>query len=50
VIDTPNWTKLPVSAGRNVPIDSNEVAKAGVPLGRAGQVQDIRERGSLPRL
>jgi hypothetical protein len=50
VIDTPNWTKLPVSAGRNVPIDPNEVAKAGVPLGRAGQVQDIRERGSLPRL
>ena len=41
VIDTPIWTKLPVSAGRNVPIDPNEVAKAGVPLGRAGQAQDI---------
>jgi hypothetical protein len=27
--------------GRNVPIDPNEVAKAGVPLGRAGQAQDI---------
>src|SRR5438874_11216554 len=26
VIDTPIWTKLPVSAGRNVPIDPNEVA------------------------
>src|SRR5690348_15158065 len=41
VIDTPIWTKLPVSAGGNVPIDPNEVAKAGVPLGRAGQAQDI---------
>ena len=35
------WTKLPVSAGRNVPIDPDKVAKAGVPLGRAGQAQDI---------
>jgi NAD(P)-dependent dehydrogenase (short-subunit alcohol dehydrogenase family) len=26
---------------RNVPIEPNEVAKAGVPLGRAGQAQDI---------
>ena len=41
VIDTPIWTKLPLSAGRNVPIDPDEVAKAGVPLGRAGQAQDI---------
>jgi NAD(P)-dependent dehydrogenase (short-subunit alcohol dehydrogenase family) len=41
VIDTPIWTKLPLSAGRNVPIDPNEVAKAGVPLGRAGRAQDI---------
>ena len=41
VIDTPIWTKLPVSAGRNVPIDPNEVAKTGVPFGRAGQAQDI---------
>jgi Enoyl-(Acyl carrier protein) reductase/Enolase C-terminal domain-like/Mandelate racemase / muconate lactonizing enzyme, N-terminal domain len=41
VIDTPIWTKLPVSAGRDVPIDPDEVAKAGVPLGRAGQAQDI---------
>ena len=41
VIDTPIWTNLPVSAGRNVPIDPNEVAKTGVPLGTAGQAQDI---------
>jgi len=34
-------TKLPVSAGSNAPIDPNEVAKAGVPFGRAGQAQDI---------
>jgi NAD(P)-dependent dehydrogenase (short-subunit alcohol dehydrogenase family) len=41
VIDTPIWTKLPVSAGRNTPIDPHEVAKIGVPLGRAGQPEDI---------
>jgi NAD(P)-dependent dehydrogenase (short-subunit alcohol dehydrogenase family) len=41
VIDTPIWTKISGSAGRNVPIDPNEVARAGVPLGRAGQAQDI---------
>ncbi len=41
VIDTPIWTKIPVSAGQNVPIDPNELAKSGVPLGRAGQAQDI---------
>jgi len=41
VIDTPIWTKLPTSAGSNAPIDPNEVARAGVPLGRAGQAQDI---------
>src|SRR5216683_411179 len=41
VIDAPIWTKLSGSGGRNVPIDPNEVAKAGVPLGRAGQAQDI---------
>jgi NAD(P)-dependent dehydrogenase (short-subunit alcohol dehydrogenase family) len=41
VIDTPIWTKLPVSAGSNAPIDPNEVAKTGVPFGRAGQAQDI---------
>ena len=41
VIDTPIWTKISGSAGRNVPIDPNEVARAGVPLGRAGHAQDI---------
>jgi NAD(P)-dependent dehydrogenase (short-subunit alcohol dehydrogenase family) len=41
VIDTPIWTKLAVSAGRNTPIDPHEVARTGVPLGRAGQAQDI---------
>jgi len=41
VIDTPIWTKISGSTERNVPIDPNEVAKAGVPLGRAGQAQDI---------
>ena len=41
VIDTPIWTKLPVSAGSNAPIDPDEVARAGVPLGRTGQAQDI---------
>ena len=41
VIDTPIWTKLPTSAGSNAPIDPNDVAKAGVPLGRVGQAQDI---------
>src|ERR1700730_9634655 len=34
VIDTPIWTKLSGSGGRNVPIYPNEVAKAGVPIGR----------------
>jgi NAD(P)-dependent dehydrogenase (short-subunit alcohol dehydrogenase family) len=29
VIDTPIWTKLSGSGVRNVPIDPNEVAKAG---------------------
>jgi NAD(P)-dependent dehydrogenase (short-subunit alcohol dehydrogenase family) len=41
VIDTPIWTKIAASAGQNVPIDPNKVAAAGVPLGRAGQAQDI---------
>ena len=30
-----------MSAGSIVPIDPNEVARAGVPLGKAGQAQDI---------
>ena len=41
VIDTPIWTKISRSAGRNTPIDPNEVSKSGVPLGRVGQAQDI---------
>jgi NAD(P)-dependent dehydrogenase (short-subunit alcohol dehydrogenase family) len=41
VIDTPIWTKILGSPGRNTSIDPNEVAKAGVPLGRAGQAEDI---------
>ena len=41
VIDTPIWTKIPASTGSNTPIDPNEVARAGVPLGRAGEAQDI---------
>ena len=41
VIDTPIWTKIPASTGSNEPIDPNEIAKAGVPLRRAGQAQDI---------
>jgi NAD(P)-dependent dehydrogenase (short-subunit alcohol dehydrogenase family) len=41
VIDAPVWTKLPVPAGSNAPIDRNEVAKTGVPFGRAGCAQDI---------
>ena len=34
-------TKISASAGSNAPTDPNEVAGAGVPLGRAGQAQDI---------
>jgi NAD(P)-dependent dehydrogenase (short-subunit alcohol dehydrogenase family) len=44
VIDTPIWAKIPIGAtgaGRNSPIDPHEVAKLAVPLGRAGQAQDI---------
>src|SRR6202035_1828603 len=41
VIDTPIWTKIASSAGRNVPKDPNEVAQTGMPFGRAGTPQDI---------
>ncbi len=41
VIDTPIWTKLPVSAGRNQPIDAGQIARATVPLERIGEAQDI---------
>jgi NAD(P)-dependent dehydrogenase (short-subunit alcohol dehydrogenase family) len=30
-----------VPGGNNAPIDPNEVAKVGIPLGGAGQAQDI---------
>src|SRR5262249_9446385 len=40
-IRTTNLAKIARSAGRNVPIDPNEVAKVGVPFGRAGQPPDI---------
>ena len=33
--------RLSGSEGRNMPMNPNEVAKAGVPLGRAGRAQDI---------
>ena len=42
VIDTPIWTKISGSGGRNVPIDPNEVARAGVPLGRVLPKQMLR--------
>jgi NAD(P)-dependent dehydrogenase (short-subunit alcohol dehydrogenase family) len=41
VIETPIWSKIPASAGHNQPIDPNDIARAAVPLGRAGQAQDI---------
>jgi NAD(P)-dependent dehydrogenase (short-subunit alcohol dehydrogenase family) len=41
IIDTPIWTKIPASSGSNAPIDPHALAKAGVPLGKAGQAQDI---------
>lgn len=44
LIDTPIWGKSPTSetdAGRDAPIDPNELAKLTVPLGRAGQAQDV---------
>jgi NAD(P)-dependent dehydrogenase (short-subunit alcohol dehydrogenase family) len=44
IIDTPIWSKIPVSATgatRNAPVDPNEIAKFAVPLGRAGQAEDV---------
>jgi NAD(P)-dependent dehydrogenase (short-subunit alcohol dehydrogenase family) len=37
----PIWTKIAASSGSNAPIDPSGVAKVGMPLGRAGQAQDI---------
>jgi NAD(P)-dependent dehydrogenase (short-subunit alcohol dehydrogenase family) len=39
VIDTPIWTKLP--PGANAPLDPNKIAEATVPIGIAGQAEDI---------
>ena len=39
VIDTPIWTKLP--PGANAPLDPNRIAEAAVPIGKAGQAEDI---------
>ena len=39
VIDTPIWTKLP--PGANAPLDPHRIAEATVPIGKAGQAEDI---------
>jgi NAD(P)-dependent dehydrogenase (short-subunit alcohol dehydrogenase family) len=44
IIDTPIWGKIPTEAagaGRNAPIDPEERARLGTPLGRAGHAKDI---------
>jgi NAD(P)-dependent dehydrogenase (short-subunit alcohol dehydrogenase family) len=44
VIDTPIWGKMstsPTPDGRNAPLDPHEAARLGVPIGRAGQAQDV---------
>jgi NAD(P)-dependent dehydrogenase (short-subunit alcohol dehydrogenase family) len=44
IIDTPIWEKIPREAsgmGHNAPMRPDELAKAGVPLGFAGEAQDI---------
>jgi NAD(P)-dependent dehydrogenase (short-subunit alcohol dehydrogenase family) len=44
IIDTPIWGKIPTEAegrGQNAPIDPQERAKVAVPLGRAGQADEI---------
>jgi NAD(P)-dependent dehydrogenase (short-subunit alcohol dehydrogenase family) len=46
IIDTPIWTKMNPSVGaerRNAPIDPHERASLAVPLGVAGQAQDIAD-------
>jgi NAD(P)-dependent dehydrogenase (short-subunit alcohol dehydrogenase family) len=46
IIDTPIWGKIPAGAEgarRNAPIDPHERAAAAVPLGFAGQAQDIAD-------
>jgi NAD(P)-dependent dehydrogenase (short-subunit alcohol dehydrogenase family) len=45
IIDTPIWEKIPREAsgsmGHNAPMRPDEIAKAGTPLGFAGEAQDI---------
>ena len=45
IIDTPIWEKLTsanhMGAGRNEPIDVQEIGRRGAPLARAGAAQDI---------
>jgi NAD(P)-dependent dehydrogenase (short-subunit alcohol dehydrogenase family) len=39
IIATPIWTKLP--AGANAPLDPEKIAAGSVPLGKAGQAEEI---------
>jgi NAD(P)-dependent dehydrogenase (short-subunit alcohol dehydrogenase family) len=39
IIATPIWTKLP--RGANAPLDPNKIAERSVPLGKAGQAEEI---------
>jgi NAD(P)-dependent dehydrogenase (short-subunit alcohol dehydrogenase family) len=39
IIATPIWTKLPV--GQNQPIDPHKIAEASVPIGKAGDAEEI---------
>jgi NAD(P)-dependent dehydrogenase (short-subunit alcohol dehydrogenase family) len=41
IIDTPIWTKLP--PGANAPLDPQAIAAAVVPLGEAGQPEDVAD-------
>jgi NAD(P)-dependent dehydrogenase (short-subunit alcohol dehydrogenase family) len=43
VIDTPIWSKMPgpSAAGRNAPLDPNEIARMITPLGRAGLAPEV---------
>ena len=44
IIDTPIWGKIPREAagmGHNAPMNPNDIAKLGAPLGFAGEAQDI---------
>lgn len=46
IIDTPIWGKIPsggTASGQNAPIDSEALAKAATPLGRAGQAREIAQ-------